>query len=44
MNIFGSLMDIFDQKNKDICVEPMLHALAQPRKGFIYGHSKIKKL
>ena len=33
MNIFGSLMDIFDEKNKDIFVEPILHALAQPRKG-----------
>ena len=33
MNIYGSLMDIFDQKNKDIFVETLLHASAQPRKG-----------
>ena len=33
MNIYGSLMNIFDEKNKDIYVETMLHALAQPRKG-----------
>ena len=40
MNICGSLMDIFDEKNKDIYVETMLHAPPKPRKGFIYGHSK----
>ena len=28
MNICGSLMDIFDEKNKDIYVETMLHAYA----------------
>ena len=28
MNIFDSLMDIFDEKNKDIYVETMLHAYA----------------
>ena len=37
MNIYGSLMDIFDEKHHPI----LFHALAQPRKGFIYGHSKI---
>ena len=31
MNIYGSLMDIFDQKNKDIYV--VKNAPAQPRKG-----------
>ncbi len=39
MNIYGSLMDIFDPQ-KNIYVETLLHAPAQPRKGFIYGHSK----
>ena len=33
MNIYGSLMNIFDEKNKDVYVEPMLHTPAQPRKG-----------
>ncbi len=41
MNIYGSLMDIFDEKNKDIVVATLLHAPAQPRKGVIYGNSKI---
>ena len=41
MNIYDSLMDIFDQKNKNIYVETLLHTLAQPRKEFIYGNSKI---
>ena len=37
MNIFDSLLNIFDEKN----TTPILfHAPAQPRKGFIYGHSK----
>ena len=40
MNIYGSLMDIFDPKNKNIYIATLLHAPAQPRKGFIYGHSK----
>ena len=30
MNIYGSLMDIFDEKNKDIYNGTMLHAPAQP--------------
>ena len=41
MNIYGSLMDICDEKNKDIYVETLLHAPAQPRKGFINGNSRI---
>ena len=37
MNIYDSLLNIFDEKNPT----PILfHAPAQPRKGFIYGHSK----
>ena len=32
MNIYGSLMDIFDEK-KDIYVETMLHALTSPHSG-----------
>ena len=40
MNIYGSLMDFFDPKNKNIYIATLLHAPAQPRKGFIYGHSK----
>ena len=28
------------KQNKDIFDETLLHAPAQPRKGFIYGHSK----
>ena len=40
MNIYGSFMNISDEKNKDIYVETLLHAQAKPRKGFIYGHSK----
>ena len=38
MNIYDSLMDIFDEKTKTFMSK---HAPAQPRKGFIYGHSKI---
>ena len=39
MNIFDSLLNIFDEKN----TTPILfHAPAQARKGFIYGHSKKK--
>ena len=34
-------MDICDEKNKDIYVETLLHAPAQPRKGVIYGNSRI---
>ena len=42
MNICGSLMDIFDEKNKDIYVETMLHAPAQPRKrSFMKNQNKI---
>ena len=41
MNIYGSLMDIFDEKNKDIFVETLLHAPAQPRKGLFMDNSKI---
>ena len=42
MNICGSLMDIFDEKNKDIYVETMLHAPAHPRKGlFMKNQNKI---
>ena len=33
MNIYGSLMDIFDEKNKDIFVETLLHTSTLPRKG-----------
>ena len=33
MNIYVSLMDIYDEKNKDIYVETLLLAPAQPRKG-----------
>ena len=36
MGIYGSLMDIYDKK------QTILHAPAQPRKGFIYGNSKNK--
>ena len=39
MNIYDSLMDIFDEKKqRHLCQN---NASAQPRKGFIYGHSKI---
>ena len=35
-------MDIFDEKNKDIYVETMLHAPAQPRKrSFMKNQNKI---
>ena len=40
MNIYGSLMDIYDQKNKDIYVETLLHAPAQPRKGLFMDIQK----
>ena len=40
MNIYGSLMGIFDEKNKNIYVEKLLHAPAQPRKGLFM---KIQK-
>ena len=30
MDIYDSLMDIFDEKNKDIYNDTMLHAPAQP--------------
>ena len=38
MNIYGSLMDIFNQKNKDIYVETMRQP--NPEGGGIYGHFK----
>ena len=40
MNIYGSLMDIFDEKNKDVYDDTKLHAPAKTPKGVIYGHSK----
>ena len=40
MNIYGSLMDIFDEKNKNIYVETLLHAPAQPRKGLFMDIQK----
>ena len=55
MNIYGSLMDIYDEKNKDVCdekqifmtkktkdiyVETLLHAPAQPRKGLFMDIQK----
>ena len=40
MNIYDSLMDIFDEKNKDIYVETLLHAPAQPRKGIFMDIQK----
>ena len=42
MNIYDSLMDIFDEKNKNIYVETLLHAPAQPRKGLFMKIQKIK--
>ena len=42
MNIYGSLMGIFDEKNKNIYVETLLHALAQPRKGVFMDIQKNK--
>ena len=33
MEICGSLMNIYDEKTKDIYVETLRHAPAQPRKG-----------
>ena len=41
MNIYGSLMGIFDEKNKNIYVETLLHAPAQPRKGLFMDIQKI---
>ena len=48
MNIYGSLMDIYDEKNKDIFVEKnkrhfcrnIASRASQTPKGVIYGHSK----
>ena len=42
MNIYDSLMDIFDEKNKDIFDETLLHAPAQPRKGLFMDIQKNK--
>ena len=39
MNIFDSLLNIFDEKNTTPILFP---APAHARKGFIYGHSKKK--
>ena len=44
MNICGSLMDIFDEKNKDIYVETMPHARAQPRKGRVFFMKNQNKI
>ena len=39
MNIYGSLMDIFDEKNKrHFCRN--IASCASPPKGVIYGYSK----
>ena len=40
MNIYGSLMDIYDEKNKDVYVETLLHAPAKPRKGLFMDIQK----
>ncbi len=40
MNIYGSLMDIYDEKNKDVYVETLLHAQAKPRKGLFMDIQK----
>ena len=40
MNIYGSLMNIFDEKNKNIYVDTLPHAPAQPRKGLFMDIQK----
>jgi len=40
MEIYGSLMVIFDEKNKDVYDDTKLHAPAQPRKGLFMDIQK----
>ena len=44
MNIYGSLMDIYDEKNKDIYVEKSIYIYDEKHKNIYDEKTQTKKL